>query len=126
MYLWLILAQLWTSYPKPGTLLSGNWQSCWEDGEWGERIFEYRRLGKLIAEFHMGPRNEFALYKQPQPDDHSHDSSDNLLKDHPYDNNRSNFSYFSPQLGLRLTISKGGGSRDECESYFVTLESARR
>ncbi len=70
----------------------------------------------------MGPYHEFALYRGIQDDHRDHQSSENLLK--PYNVEiRANAARQSWDVdGLHLEVALAGGSREECESWYVTLK----
>jgi hypothetical protein len=106
-------------------MLEGNWQSCREsDGSYAERVFDGALPGVGPFELHMGPYHEFALFRGVQEEHRDHTSADNLLK--PYtveivgDAGRQTWN----AAGLRLEVSLAGGSREECESWWVQLRRA--
>jgi hypothetical protein len=106
-------------------ILEGNWQSCREfDGRYSERIYDHVVNGEGKFELHMGPYREFALFKNVQEEHRAHDSPDNLLK--PYrlmlDAGRAKQRWEIPSLNLALTATLAGGSRMDCESWFILLE----
>ena len=104
-------------------LLEGNWQSCREsDGQYSERVYDGRWAGLPPVELHMGPFHQFALYRGIQDEHRDHSSADNLLK--PYDVQiRANAARQTWDVeGLRLEVSLAGGSREDCESWYVTLK----
>jgi hypothetical protein len=106
-------------------LLEGNWQSCREsDGYYSERVYDNDLPGIGPFEVHMGPYHEFALFRGIQEEHRDHASSANLLR--PYNvevvANRGAFRW--DVAGLRLQVSLGGGSRDDCESWFLSLRRA--
>jgi len=72
----------------------------------------------------MGPRREFAIFKGVQDAHRDHESPDNLLK--PFrvamDAGRAKQQWEIPSLNLRFTATLAGGSRTDCESWFVLLE----
>src|SRR5258708_4837737 len=106
-----------------GALLEGNWQSCREgDGEYAERVYDGRWAGLPPFELHMGPFHQFALYRGIQDEHRDHRSADNLLK--PYDVQiRATAARQTWDVeGLRLEVSLAGGSREDCESWYVTLK----
>jgi hypothetical protein len=76
----------------------------------------------------MGPHREFALFKGVQDEHRGHDSPENLLK--PYrlalEAGRAKQRWEIPSLNLVLTVTLAGGSRMDCESWFVTLQSTER
>ena len=106
-------------------ILEGNWQSCREsDGYYSERIYDHIVAGVGQYEVHLGPRWEFAIFKGVQKEHRPHESPDNLLK--PFrlqlENTLVKHRWEVPSLGLVFTASMGGGSRTECESWFIVLE----
>lgn len=125
--IWLLLLQLATwERVLPPVLHQGTWQSC--DGEertlehWG---FKGRRYVELW-ELHMGPQDEFALYDRWVDGDHAHDTPDNLLGEYYHINAlptmRGARQWSVPSLRLWLSIVRAGGSREECESYYIRIE----
>jgi hypothetical protein len=110
---------------KTGVLLEGNWQSCREaDGTYAERVYDGRWVGLPPFELHMGPNHEFALYRGIQDEHRAHDSSENLLK--PYTVAiRANAARQSWDVdGLHLEVTLAGGSREDCESWYIRLGRA--
>jgi len=107
---------------KTSALLEGNWQSCREsDGQYAERVYDGKWSGLPPFELHMGPYHEFALYRGIQDEHREHQSTDNLLK--PYNVElRANAARQSWDVeGLHLEVALSGGSREDCESWYVTL-----
>jgi hypothetical protein len=104
-------------------MLEGNWQSCREgDGEYGERVYDGKWPGIAPFELHLGPYHEFALFRGVQGDHRDHTSADNLLKPHNLEI-RGNAARHTWDIdGLRLEVSLAGGSREQCESWFVSLK----
>lgn len=142
--LWFILvAQLWTpdTVRRPGEILKGNWQSCKQEhvlftpefqvvSGYAERIFDYDVNGVWKWSFHMGPYHEFALYKaskdptQINYDNHDHTQVTNLLGPGytvtpDYSRGRREWSILD--LRLHVSVVMAGGSRDDCESFFVLI-----
>jgi hypothetical protein len=110
-------------------ILEGNWQSCREnDGQYSERVYDHVVNGVGKFEVHMGPRREFALFKGVQDAHRDHDSHDNLLKPYrvPLDSGRAKQRWEIPSLNLALTATLAGGSRTDCESWFVILEALEK
>jgi hypothetical protein len=106
-------------------ILEGNWQSCRErDGQYSERVYDHAVSGISKFEVHLGPRREFALFKGVQEAHRDHDSPDNLLK--PYrvvmDAGRAKQRWEIPSLNLAFTVTLAGGSRTDCESWYILLE----
>ncbi len=73
---------------------------------------------------HLGPRREFAIFKGVQAKHRPHDSPENLLN--PYQvleiHNQASHRWEIPSLNLVFTVTMTGGSRTDCESWFITLE----
>jgi hypothetical protein len=106
-------------------ILEGNWYSCREpDGQYGERVYDHVVNGGGKFEVHLGPRREFAIFKDVQDAHRDHDSPENLLK--PYrvalDSGRARQKWEIPSLNLAFTAALAGGSRTDCESWFIVLE----
>ena len=107
-------------------MLEGNWQSCREaDGQYSERVYDGKWPGLPPFELHMGPYHEFALYRGIQEAHRDHRSSENLLQPSNIDvvGNRARQSW--DVAGLHLEVSLAGGSREDCESWFVSLKRSR-
>ena len=109
----------------PRNILEGNWQSCRErDGQYTERVYDHVVNGVGKFEVHMGPRREFAIFKGVQDAHRDHDSPDNLLK--PFrvvlEAGRAKQRWEIPSLNLAFTVTLAGGSRTDCESWYILLE----
>jgi hypothetical protein len=119
-------AQLFRPFTdRSHSLLEGNWQSCREgDGKYAERVYDGRWQGLEPFELHMGPYHEFALFRGIQDYHRDHDSDNNLLKPHKLDIVANNAKHSWDVSGLHLEVVLAGGSREECESWFVTLRRA--
>jgi hypothetical protein len=103
-------------------LLEGNWQSCREaDGQYGERVYDAKWPGMGPFELHMGPYHEFALFRGIQDDHREHSSAENLLKPYNLEISANRSKHTWDVDGLHLEVALAGGSREECESWFVTL-----
>jgi hypothetical protein len=119
-------ASQFTSFSHdPRNILEGHWQSCREaDGRYAERVYDHVVNGVAKFEVHMGPRREFAIFKGVQDEHRDHASPENLLK--PYvvamDAGRAKHRWEIPSLNLAFTAALAGGSRTDCESWFLTLE----
>lgn len=119
-------AQLFRSFSgNPRNILEGNWQSCREnDGHYSERVYDHVVNGVGQFEVHLGPEHEFAIFKGVQDEHREHSSRDNLLK--PYrvvvEANRAKQRWEIPSLSLAFTVTLAGGSRTDCESWFILLE----
>ena len=70
----------------------------------------------------MGPYHEFALFRGIQDDHRDHQTADNLLKPSTVEMiaNRARQSWVA--AGLHIDVSLAGGSRDDCESWFVSVK----
>ena len=117
----------WIPYANnPKTILEGNWQSCPDrrSGVYEERVYDHVVAGVGQYEVHLGPKREFALFPGVQDEHREHGSPANLLK--PYrvlmDSMRARQSWKIPSLKLALTVTMGGGSTTDCESWYVVLE----
>jgi hypothetical protein len=116
----------WIPYTSnPRNILEGNWQSCMEPpGRYAERIYDHVVNGVGKFEVHLGPRREFAIFEGVQDEHRDHDSPDNLLK--PYrvlmEGSRARKRWEIPSLKLAFTVTMGGGSTTDCESWYVVLE----
>src|SRR5262252_3342908 len=114
-----------TSYSKNSkNILEGNWQSCREaDGTYSERVYDHKVNGVPKFEVHMGPKREFAIFAGVQEEHRDHGSSANLLK--PYDlevdGNLASHEWKIPSLNLVFSVTLAGGSRSDCESWYVLL-----
>jgi hypothetical protein len=112
-----------------GHILEGNWQSCQEaDGRYSERVYDHIVNGVGQFEVHMGPRREFAIFRGIQDAHRPHDSPANLLK--PYnvemENNRAKARWEIPSLHLVFSVTLAGGSRTDCESWYILLETVEK
>ena len=111
-------------------VLEGNWQSCQDpaSGRYGERVYDHVVNGVGQYEVHLGPRREFAIFPGVQDAHREHDSADNLLK--PFrvllNGTRAAQRWEVPSLNLAFTVTLGGGSRTDCESWFIVLEPLKK
>src|SRR3954471_6574571 len=123
-----LLAAQFTSYPRSShAILEGNWQSCREaDGRYSERVYDHVVNGVPRFEVHMGPRREFAIFEGVQDEHRAHDSPANLLRPYRLDveGNLAKHEWKIPSLDLVFTATLSGGSRGDCESWYVLLEPA--
>src|SRR5712672_784692 len=106
-------------------ILEGNWQSCRErDGSYAERVYDHVVNGVGQFEVHMGPRREFAIFKGVQDEHRDHESPENLLKPFrvTFENGRAKQHWEIPSLNLSFTATMAGGSRTDCESWYLLLE----
>jgi len=106
-------------------LLEGNWQSCREsDGQYGERVYDGKWPGLAPFELHLGPYHEFALFRGIQDEHRDHASADNLLKPSNVELRGTSAKQTWNVQGFHLEVALAGGSREECESWFITLKRA--
>lgn len=119
-------APQFTSFPSSATaILEGHWQSCREaTGRYGERVYDHLVNGVGQFEVHMGPRREFAIFKGVQDEHRDHLSRENLLQPYtvPLEGGRAKRQWEIPSLNLVFAVTLGGGSRTDCENWFVLLE----
>jgi hypothetical protein len=119
-------AQDFISYSSnPRNILEGNWQSCQDERvRYAERVYDHVVNGVPQYEVHLGPRREFAIFVGVQDEHRDHDSAANLLK--PYvvsmQGTRAQKRWEIPSLHLAFTVTLGGGSRTDCESWYILLE----
>ncbi len=107
------------------TILEGNWQSCREaDGRYSERIYDHVVNGVGLFEVHLGPAREFAIFKGVQDGHRDHRSPENLLKPSrvPMVAGRAKQRWEIPSLNLAFSVALAGGSRTDCESWYIVLE----
>ena len=124
-------ASQFTSFSKdPKNILEGNWQSCMQrDGSYTERVYDHMVNGAGLFEVHMGPRREFAIFKGVQDEHRLHESADNLLAPNyivMMDASRAKQVWDIPSLNLKFTVALAGGSRTDCDSWFILLEPLKR
>jgi hypothetical protein len=119
-------AQLFRPFSNDSrNILEGNWQSCRErDGTYAERVYDHVVNGVGQFEVHMGPKREFAIFKGVQDDHREHNAPDNLLKPFivSFENGRAKHRWEIPSLNLAFTATMAGGSRTDCESWYLLLE----
>ena len=118
-------AAQFTSYSRGShNILEGNWQSCREaDGKYSERVYDHVVNGVAKFEVHMGPRREFAIFEGVQEEHRAHDLAANLLQ--PFrlevESNLAHHEWKIPSLNLVFTATLSGGSRGDCESWYILL-----
>jgi hypothetical protein len=116
----------WISYSSnPRNILEGNWQSCVDrSGRYAERVYDHVVSGVGQFEVHLGPRREFAIFHGVLDSHRDHDSPDNLLR--PFrvvmEGTRARQRWEIPSLKLAFTVTLGGGSTTDCESWYIVLE----
>ena len=116
-------AQFVSTGDRLKALLEGNWQSCREaDGKYSERVYDNSLPVIGPFELHLGPYHEFALFRGIQESHRDHASPDNLLSPFNVEVEANRARQAWDTAGLRLEVSLGGGARDDCESWFITLK----
>ena len=91
-------------------------------GSTRERVYDGKWAGLPPFELHMGPYHEFALYRGIQDEHRDHKSAENLLEA-AHVEIRANAARQSWDVdGLHLEVALAGGSREDCESWYVTLK----
>lgn len=118
-------AQFTSFSHDPRNILEGSWQSCREaDGQYAERVYDHVINGVGQFEVHLGPGSEFAMFVGVQAEHRDHASAENLLQ--PYrvtsQTGRAKQRWEIPALKLAFSVSLAGGSRTDCDSWFVVLE----
>ena len=125
--MWALVAQLAMWEPvRPPVLHQGSWQSC----DNAERVLQHSVLGHVVWELHLGPGNEFALFNHEVPDEEDeHSSKENLLAPDMWVTSdgtwRGKRNWNIPSLRLWVSITAAGGSREECQSFYVRVESTQ-
>ena len=114
-------AQYTPFHHDPKLLLEGNWQSCFDEraGQFDEKIYDQPQLD---LEVHLGPGDEFAIFKGIQDEHRDHRSPDNLLQ--PFRVREPRQRWDLPQLVFE--VARAGGSRHNCRSFWITLEPKRQ
>lgn len=121
VYSFLALAQYTPFHGDPKYLLEGNWQSCRDaNGQYAERVYDQPQLG---IEVHLGPGDEFAVFRGIEDEHREHRSPDNLLfpeyrvrgGEHRWELDEAVFA-----------VARAGGSRRDCRSYWITLQPKKR
>ena len=76
----------------------------------------------------MGPRAEFAIFKGVQEQHRDHASTDNLLSPHQVatEGGRAKQRWEIPALDLAFTAALAGGSRSDCDNWFILLEPLKK
>lgn len=113
-------AQYTPFHHDPKFLLEGNWQSCFDQrtGQFDEKIYDQPQLG---IEVHLGPGDEFAIFRGIQDEHRDHRSPENLLQ--PFRVRTGRQRWELPDLVFEATHA--GGSRHDCRSFWITLEAKK-
>lgn len=122
----------WTSYrSRPESILEGQFISCPDndDGSYGERVFVWT-VGKVnIAEIHLGPRDEFAVFAGEVEEERDHRSPENRLGPafHFLDvDSRTGRNWSIASLNLHVNVRRGDGSYPECYAWWVLVAPLAR
>ena len=125
--LWLGLAgsgvaQFTPFNDRARAMIEGNWQSCRDrDGQYAERVYDGRWPGLPPFELHLGPYHEFALFRGIEESHRDHNSPENLLIPHTVELKANRGTQTWDVAGLHLEVALSGGSREECESWYVRM-----
>jgi hypothetical protein len=115
-----------TSYRHdPRTILEGHWQSCPDpDGTYAERVYDHVVNGIGQFEVHLGPHNEFAIFRGVQDEHRNHASPENLLIPYrvPLQDGRGAHRWLVPALGVIFNVTLAGGSFADCDSWYISLQ----
>jgi hypothetical protein len=107
---------------RTNAVLEGNWQSCREaDGNYSERVYDGKLIDGKPFELHLGPYHEFALFRGTQEAHRDHTSAENLLRPYTVEIAQAQGHSRWDVAGFRLDVTLAGGSREDCESWFLTL-----
>jgi len=108
---------------RTNAMLEGNWQSCRDaGGQYSERVYDGKWTGLPQFELHMGPFRDFALFQGIQDEHRDHESPDNLLRPHTVELRGGLARQAWDVAGLHFEAVLSGGSREECESWYITLK----
>lgn len=111
-----------TPIPSPDALLSGHFLSCPEGETYGERAFQYQQHGTVLFELHMGPRDEFALFKGEFDGDADHAGRLNLLTPaFHYDDVQSRTGRNWSAYGLHVNVVRVPVSDEDCYGFLVRV-----
>jgi hypothetical protein len=119
-------AQFSSFSDRSRAMLEGNWQSCREaDGQYSERVYDAKWPDIDPFEFHMGPYHEFALFRGIETEHRDHTSPENLLKPATIAVVGNRAAQRWDVAGLHVEVALGGGSREDCESWFVSVKRSK-
>jgi len=114
--------QFTSSTDRRMSILEGNWQSCREsDGKYAERIYDGKMPGLGPFELHMGPYHEFALFRGVEEEHREHTSPENLLNPFTVEVVANIGRQKWDVAGLHFEVALAGGSREDCESWWIQL-----
>lgn len=117
----LASAQFTSFNDRSRSMLEGNWQSCRDGSQYAERVYDGKWPGLPPFELHLGPYHDFALFMGVQDEHRDHDSPENLLRPHVVNPQSNRATHVWDVAQLHLEVSLSGGSRDDCESWYVRL-----
>jgi len=116
-------AQFISHSDRTNAMLEGNWQSCRDaGGQYSERLYDGKWTGLPQFELHMGPFHDFALFQGIQDEHRDHESPDNLLRPHTVELRGGLARQALDVAGLHFEAVLSCGSREECESLYITLK----
>lgn len=129
LLLLLLQATDWTSMrTNTQEVLNGSFSSCpdGDDGAYGEKVYTWKPHDKVLAEIHLGPREEFAVFAGEVPEERDHRGADNLLSPaYQYGDviSRTGRNWAIPSLHLHMNVRRAPGSFESCYSYWILVES---
>jgi len=111
---------------RSDAVLEGSFVSCpdGDEGQYGERVYLWRPRSMALAEIHLGPRGEFAVFADEVAGERDHRGADNLLGSaFAYDDvaSRTGRTWTIPSLHLHVAIRRAPGSYEACYSFFVLV-----
>jgi len=114
-------------------ILEGNWQSCKEaDGQYSERVYDHVVNSVEMFEVHLGPQREFGIFPGVVDEHRAHETRENRLNPKGYKVSLQagrakqswDVGFKSPDgtaWSLRFEVRLAGGSRTDCESWYILL-----
>lgn len=112
---------------EPDVLMAGTWISCPGEGnDYAERAHVFTFKGHALAEFHLGPRQEFALFAGEYEEHIPHNDPRNLLGPaYSYEDLHTvagGRTWSSAQLGLRINVIAIPPSQVDCYAFSLKVE----
>ena len=115
-----VRAQYTPFHHDPKFLLEGHWQSCVDNtGRFDEKIYDQPQLD---IEVHLGPGDEFAVFRGIKDDHRDHRSPENLLQAYRVRAGRQRWEL----ADFVFEVAHAGGSRHDCRSFWITLEPTHK
>lgn len=115
-------------------VLEGSFQSCpdGEDGTYGERVYIWKPYysKRIVAEIHMGPRMEFAVFPGTVEGDRPHNTAENLLfPAYQYDDVKvveGGRNWALPSVNLHVNVIRVPPSDNDCYSFMVLVTELQK